>query len=67
MNPSLSLALPLPRTDQQTAVKTHIAAAAKVHVDNVDLEKDARRTVTYTATGTFSAPHYRRREVAFVL
>ena len=64
VNLSLSLSLPLSRTAQQTKVKTGIAAAAKVPVDNVDLKKDARRAVTYTATGTCSSSHYTRNEVA---
>ena len=34
----------------QTNVKKGIATAAKVFVENVDLEKDSRRSVTYTAT-----------------
>ena len=55
----LPLALSLSLTAQQTNVKTGMASAAKVPVDNVDLKKDARRTVTYTVTGTFTAPHYR--------
>jgi hypothetical protein len=47
----LPLALSLSLTAQQTNVKTGMASAAKVPVDNVDLKKDARRTVTYTVTG----------------
>ena len=35
---------------EETNVKNGIAAAAKAPADNVDLKKDARRTVTYTAT-----------------
>ena len=35
---------------EQTNVKIGIATAAKVFVENVDLEKDSRRSVTYTAT-----------------
>jgi hypothetical protein len=35
---------------EQTNVKKGIASAAKVFVENVDLKKDSRRSVTYTAT-----------------
>ena len=55
-----SLFLPLaPSLSLTVHVKTGMASAANVPVDNVDLKKDARRTVTYTVTGTFTAPHYR--------